>query len=91
MCGIAGIVSGSAEATQLAPSLSRMHRALGHRGPDDRGEWVSPDCRASFVHTRLSIIDLTPAGHQPMTTADGRFTITFNGEIYNYPALRHDI
>jgi asparagine synthase (glutamine-hydrolysing) len=86
MCGIAGLVAVSPHREWRDP-LANMHRAIAHRGPDDRGTWQSPSGRAAFVHTRLSILDPSPAGHQPMTVAD-RFTITYNGEIYNFAELR---
>ena len=65
MCGIAGYVRREAGA-DLQPSIARMHHAIGHRGPDDRGVWQSASGRAVYVHTRLSILDPSPAGHQPM-------------------------
>lgn len=65
-----------------------MARTLTHRGPDSAGVWLSPDGAAVLAHRRLSIIDLSPAGHQPMTSADGRWTISYNGEIYNHATLR---
>jgi asparagine synthase (glutamine-hydrolysing) len=68
-----------------------MQGALRHRGPDDAGIWQSPDGHAGFVHTRLAILDLSAAGHQPMASDDGRYTITFNGEIYNFRALRAEL
>jgi asparagine synthase (glutamine-hydrolysing) len=84
MCGIAGIVGAGAPATVL----DRMSRAISHRGPDDAGIWQEGD--VAFVHRRLSILDLA-GGHQPMLSADGRFVVVFNGEIYNYPELRQDL
>ncbi|MFM7340070.1 MAG: asparagine synthetase B, partial [Bacteroidota bacterium] len=68
-----------------------MSDVILHRGPDDEGQWISPSRKAGFAFRRLSIIDLTPAGHQPMSTSDGRFTIVFNGEIYNHAILRKDL
>ena len=68
-----------------------MHNAIDHRGPDDRGAWRSPGGHALYVHTRLSVIDPSPAGHQPMQIEDGRFTISYNGEIYNFAALRESL
>ncbi len=62
--------------------------ALGHRGPDASGIWSSPSGLAAFCHTRLAIVDLSDAGAQPMTSSDGRWTITYNGEIYNTKDLR---
>ena len=87
MCGIAGILSTEVGADLQSPLLT-MQRALRHRGPDDAGLWQAASGMAGFAHTRLSILDLSAAGHQPMSSADGRFTITFNGEIYNFLELR---
>ncbi len=88
MCGITGFLGeqpaplAAREATLLA-----MTEALRHRGPDDGGIWLDASAGIALGHRRLSIIDLSPAGHQPMTTADGRFVITYNGEIYNYAEI----
>src|SRR5205823_5463018 len=62
--------------------------SLRHRGPDDAGLWRSDDGRVVFGHRRLSVIDLSPAGHQPMSDVKSELTITFNGEIYNFRELR---
>jgi len=83
MCGIAGF-HGAFDPGLLA----RMSDAIAHRGPDDAGEWCSPDRRVGLSHRRLSIIDLSPLGHQPMGDASGAAVIVFNGEIYNYRELR---
>jgi asparagine synthase (glutamine-hydrolysing) len=91
MCGIAGIISASETPEEVELPLLSMQAALRHRGPDDQGEWISPSRCAALAHTRLSILDLTPAGHQPMSTPDGRFTIVFNGEIYNFRELRNEL
>lgn len=93
MCGIAGILNQyspeDAEAFKnMASSLKAMQKALLHRGPDNKGAFFSSCKQAALAHTRLSIIDLTSNGHQPMSINDGRYTITFNGEIYNYKKLR---
>ncbi|MGA9267112.1 MAG: asparagine synthetase B, partial [Rhodomicrobium sp.] len=64
---------------------------MAHRGPDDAGEYWSDDGRVGFGHRRLSIIDLSAAGHQPMQTPDGQFCVTFNGEIYNYTELKREL
>lgn len=88
MCGIAGFVDWPGAEAALGDA---MGRALTHRGPDDHGIWVSPEGGAVLAHRRLSILDLTPTGHQPMTSADGRWTIVYNGEIYNHPALRTEL
>src|SRR3954447_6316048 len=85
MCGIAGII-GKARVDEQ--SVMRMIRQLAHRGPDDEGIWFDPDAGIGLGHRRLAIVDLSPAGHQPMHSADGRFVLTFNGEIYNHPELR---
>ena len=90
MCGIAGFVRVDA-GINLCPQLERMHQAIAHRGPDDRGTWRSPGGHALYAHTRLSVIDPSPAGHQPMQVEDGRFTIIYNGEIYNFAALRRSL
>lgn len=92
MCGIAGFM----ELTPLRESeavthLKHMAHALRHRGPDDEGFWVDAAGGVAFCHRRLSIIDLSPLGHQPMTSHSGRFTITLNGEIYNYRELRAEL
>src|SRR5690348_7661370 len=89
MCGIAGIVSFGAP---VAPGvLADMNQRLVHRGPDDGGEWVSPDGRAGLANRRLAILDLSPAGHMPMASADGRYWIAYNGEIYNYIEVRAEL
>lgn len=89
MCGIVGVVSTTP--WQQQPPLSAMRDAMGHRGPDDAGEWWSPDGRVGLGHRRLSIIDLTAAGHQPMIDRTHQVAITFNGEIYNYRELRDEL
>ncbi len=91
MCGIAGILSNDYSQEKLEILLQRMQSRLQHRGPDDQGIYISTNCQAALTHTRLSILDLSPAGHQPMSLADGRYWITFNGEIYNFQELRHTL
>jgi asparagine synthase (glutamine-hydrolysing) len=91
MCGIAGLISTNPEA-----SIHKMLASIEHRGRDDEGVWTSApiDVEGRHVclgHRRLAIIDPSPAGHQPMTSADGRFVLTFNGEIYNYRELRREL
>ena len=89
MCGIAGLVKLDGSGSQIETStLERLRDSLKHRGPDGDGIWTSPDRRVGLVHTRLSIIDLSPTGAQPMSTPDGIYTIVFNGEIYNYEEIR---
>lgn len=92
MCGICGFVSFSpAPADALRRTATRMADTLAHRGPDGEGTWVDADAGLGFGHRRLAIIDLSPGGRQPMLSADGRFALTFNGEIYNYRALRAEL
>ena len=89
MCGIAGIYAYRATARSVDhEELVRMRDHMAARGPDGSGDWYSADGRVGFGHRRLSIIDLSSRGAQPMQTADGRLVITFNGEIYNYRQLR---
>jgi asparagine synthase (glutamine-hydrolysing) len=83
MCGIAGF-NGSFD----SEVLGAMTDAIAHRGPDDFGEWHSPDGNVGLAHRRLAIIDLSPLGHQPMSDASGSAVIVFNGEIYNFRELR---
>lgn len=90
MCGIAGVWSSRAE--DIAPLvLTGMTDAVAHRGPDDSGLWVDEEAGIALGHRRLSILDLSPAGHQPMASESGRFVLVFNGEIYNHMDLRADI
>lgn len=87
MCGIVGIAS--CEPVLSHGWLARGSVAICHRGPDDEGEWWEGDRRVGLGHRRLAIVDLTPAGHQPMRSGDT--TIAFNGEIYNYRELREEL
>ena len=92
MCGIAGILKeAGSERAPLLSQLKALAAALKHRGPDDRGTWASANGVAGLAHVRLSILDLSPAGHQPMQTPDGTLQITFNGEIYNFRELRVEL
>ena len=91
MCGIAGILSVEGGSPHLRERAESMQRALAHRGPDDRGVWRSCNGDAVFAHTRLAILDPTPAGRQPMSIDNARLTITFNGEIYNFIELRREL
>ena len=89
MCGIAGIYAYRSTAKSVdRMELVRIREHMASRGPDGCGEWLSADGRVGFGHRRLSIIDLSSRGDQPMQTADGRLVVNFNGEIYNYRALR---
>lgn len=89
MCGIAGIFDPSGRQAVEAPVLDRMTDCLAHRGPDDRGTWI--DGPVGLGHRRLSIIDLSAAGHQPLFNAEGTVAIVFNGEIYNFQALMAEL
>jgi asparagine synthase (glutamine-hydrolysing) len=91
MCGIAGIFVGEPARLDARTVAARMQIRLTHRGPDDHGLFVSNERRCALAHTRLSILDLSSAGHQPMSSADGRYSILFNGEIYNYLSLREEL
>ncbi|MBT3534048.1 MAG: asparagine synthetase B, partial [Rhodospirillaceae bacterium] len=89
MCGIAGIWRvGGAELTDVAVAMAQT---LHHRGPDDHGVWSDPAVGVALSHRRLSIIDLSAAGHQPMASASGRYQICYNGEIYNFQLLRQEL
>lgn len=89
MCGIAGIFrTGSDSVDALKELALRMARSIEHRGPDDEGAWADPEHGVAFGHRRLSIVDLSAAGHQPMTSSNGRYVIAFNGEIYNHMEVR---
>jgi asparagine synthase (glutamine-hydrolysing) len=90
MCGICGVVRLKASPVE-AELVESMALSLRHRGPDDQGIWLSDDGRVGLGHRRLSIIDLSPAGHQPMKDFRGRLWISFNGEIYNYRELREEL
>ena len=89
MCGLVGI--GSVSSVLARDWLSLGRDAISHRGPDDKGEYWSDDGRVGLGHRRLSIIDLTQAGHQPMQSADGQLCIAYNGEIYNFQDLRGEL
>jgi asparagine synthase (glutamine-hydrolysing) len=92
MCGIAGHFAYAAHAVPVdLEALTLTRDTMTRRGPDAAGMWISPDRKIGLAHRRLSIIDLTEAGAQPMHSADGRFSVTFNGEIYNYPQLRGEL
>ena len=92
MCGIAGFVTQRAPAPDVA-HLERMRDVMRHRGPDDAGVWIDRTERsvAGLAHRRLSIIDLSPAGHQPMANEDESIWLTYNGEIYNHQEVRQEL
>jgi len=90
MCGFSGYLS-TVKLDHAAELLQRMGNAITHRGPDDSGVWCDTDAGIGLSHRRLSIVDLSPAGHQPMPSASGRYVIAFNGEIYNHLVLRAEL
>lgn len=92
MCGVAGLWQYSGgEGTALLGQVREMAATLTHRGPDDEGAWVDPDAGIALGFRRLAILDLSPTGHQPMRSADGRYVLIFNGEIYNFKELREEL
>ena len=92
MCGIAGLWSLSdGLGTELQNQALFMSSAISRRGPDDSGVWCDHQFGLALAHRRLSIIDISSAGHQPMQSASGRFVIAFNGEIYNHLLLRQEL
>src|SRR5262245_22521103 len=92
MCGITGIYAYHYAANPVdRAELQRIRDHMTVRGPDGCGEWYSSNERVGFGHRRLSIIDLSDRGAQPMTSADGKLAVTFNGEIYNYRQLRSSL
>ena len=91
MCGIAGVVGYREGARTDTREISALRDAQAHRGPDGAGSWISPDGRVGLGHRRLSIIDLSNRGHQPMSAEGGRYQLVFNGEIYNFALLRAEL
>ncbi|NQV79729.1 MAG: asparagine synthase (glutamine-hydrolyzing), partial [Alphaproteobacteria bacterium] len=92
MCGVAGFLQLSGEAGGPLDILARtMADTLAHRGPDDSGAWADDDAGIALGHRRLSIIDLSAAGHQPMASGNGRYVVSYNGEIYNHNDLRAEL
>ncbi len=92
MCGICGVLDyGRSSPSFDEHLLRRMSDSITHRGPDDEGQFISAGRQTGFGFRRLAIVDLSPAGHQPMSSADGNVTIVFNGEIYNHQVLRADL
>jgi asparagine synthase (glutamine-hydrolysing) len=91
MCGIAGFWQSKAVDDHPHDLLTRMACTLAHRGPDDSGIFFDSAAGLGFAFRRLAIIDLSPEGHQPMVSASGRYTIVFNGEIYNYEEIRQEL
>ncbi len=91
MCGITGFWSSPTSTEELLTDLEPTARAILHRGPDDGGLWVDGCCGIAMGHRRLSILDLSPEGRQPMFSASGRYVIAFNGEVYNFEELRKQL
>lgn len=91
MCGITGFIDPGMGTDELSLRVAAMLNRIQHRGPDDGGMWSDDRHGVALGHRRLSILDLSPAGHQPMGSACGRFVIVFNGEIYNHLELRKDL
>ena len=93
VCGIAGFLNFSTkpERGDLRTMVGRMIEPLYRRGPDNQGVWIDNSSKVAFGHRRLSILDLSPTGLQPMSSGSGRFTITYNGEVYNFAALREEL
>ena len=90
MCGLAGMwdVSGQRE-DQCMQIVTEMTDSISYRGPDDEGVWQ--EGRVTLGHRRLSIVDLSQLGHQPMISSDGRFVLVYNGEVYNFRELRREL
>jgi asparagine synthase (glutamine-hydrolysing) len=93
MCGITGFLdlSASHDDDQLTALVTRMADSIRHRGPDDSGMWVDSGAGIALGFRRLAILDLSPTGHQPMASTDGRYMIIFNGEVYNFADLRGEL
>ena len=94
MCGIAGFVASPTRqnSREGIETIARaMDDSLAHRGPDGHDIWIDPDADVALIHRRLAIVDLTPTGAQPMLSANGRFVITYNGEVYNFRELRSEL
>ena len=92
MCGIVGFLGAApAETEALAATGSAMAASIAHRGPDHQDVWVEPAIPLVLGYRRLAIQDLSPAGAQPMAARSGRRVIVYNGEIYNFRELRHDL
>ncbi|RQW76883.1 MAG: asparagine synthetase B, partial [Methylococcus sp.] len=93
MCGLAGLLLAQPDWSEavLRETVTQMALAIRHRGPDDAGAWADAPAGVALGHRRLSILDLSAAGHQPMRSHCGRHVIVFNGEIYNHQALRDEL
>ena len=91
MCGIAGLLNRRLAASELAVIVDRMGQTLRHRGPDGHGTWLDQEAGLGLAHRRLSIVDVSPTGAQPMVSASGRYVISYNGEVYNFIELRKEL
>jgi asparagine synthase (glutamine-hydrolysing) len=93
MCGITGFLDSrqSIPAENIQTLIAHMFKAINHRGPDDHGSWMDAEAGIALGFSRLAILDLSPTGHQPMLSADERYVIVFNGEIYNFAELRTEL
>jgi len=91
MCGIVGFIEGKESQVDRQKNIEYMAAAISHRGPDDEGFWNNPEFNICLGHRRLSIVDLSSHGHQPMTSCSNRYVIVFNGEIYNHLLLRESL
>jgi len=92
MCGLAGFYDPRGNDRDFVSDVAvGMAQSLRHRGPDDNGVWVGDSCDIALAHQRLAVIDTTLAGRQPMISSNGRFVIVFNGEIYNYKAIKQSL
>jgi asparagine synthase (glutamine-hydrolysing) len=92
MCGFAGFINFNTNSTneELKASVIKMNKLIQYRGPDDRGEWIDETQGVALGHRRLSIIDLSKEGHQPMSSSSGRYVIVYNGEVYNFEKIRSE-
>ncbi len=92
MCGLAGLLqSGGVKADEARSRLQAMTDSIVHRGPDDEGHWLDPECGIGLGFRRLAILELSPLGAQPMASATRRYTLLFNGEVYNFVELREEL
>jgi len=91
MCGITGYWTRRGDPNGWLRDLGASVESLRQRGPDDNGVWVRPGGRVALGQTRLAILDLSPLGHQPMRSTDGTLMMVFNGEVYNFAAIRGEL
>ena len=91
MCGIAGFIDLNKRLIEPVTTLNSMNDAVAYRGPDGHGTWMDNQVSVGLAHRRLAIVDLSSEGHQPMTSRSGRYTISYNGEVYNFTSLRDEL